>query len=97
MASTIQIRVDDDLKTKSDNLFRELGTDTTSAVRMFLAQAVANNGFPFEIKKRTANPYVALTEDEFMTKLETSRKHAEQGLVRDADEVISDMRNKYGL
>ena len=31
MASTIQIRVDDDLKTKSDNLFRELGTDTTSA------------------------------------------------------------------
>ena len=97
MASTIQIRVDDDLKTKSDNLFRELGTDTTSAIRIFLAQAVANNGFPFEIKKKIANPYVNLTEDEFLTKLDTSRKHAEQGLVRDADEVISDMRNKYGL
>ena len=97
MASTIQIRVDDDLKTKSDNLFRELGTDTTSAIRIFLAQAVANNGFPFEIKKKIADPYVTLTEDEFLTKLDTSRKHAEQGLVRDADEVISDMRNKYGL
>ena len=97
MASTIQIRVDDDLKTKSDNLFRELGTDTTSAIRIFLAQAVANNGFPFEIKKKIPNPYVTLTEDEFLTKLDTSRKHAEQGLVRDADEVISDMRNKYGL
>ena len=97
MASTIQIRVDDDLKTKADNLFRELGTDTTSAIRIFLAQAVANNGFPFEIKKKIANPYVTLTEDEFLTKLDTSRKHAEQGLVRDADEVISDMRNKYGL
>ena len=97
MARTIQIRVDDDLKTNSDNLFRELGTDTTSAIRIFLAQAVANNGFPFEIKKKTANPYVTLTEDEFLTKLDTSRKHAEQGLVRDADEVISDMRNKYGL
>ena len=97
MASTIQIRVDDELKTKSDNLFRELGTDTTSAVRMFLTQAVANNGFPFEIKKKTANPYVTLTEDEFMTKLEVSRKHAGQGLLRDADEVVSDMRKKYGL
>lgn len=97
MASTIQIRVDDDLKAKSDKLFRELGTDTTSAVRMFLTQAVANNGFPFEIKKKTANPYVTLTEDEFLDKLEVSRRHAEQGLVRDADEVISDMRDKYGI
>lgn len=97
MASTIQIRVDDDLKAKSDKLFRELGTDTTSAVRMFLTQAVANNGFPFEIKKKTANPYVTLTEDEFLDKLEVSRRHAEQGLVRDADEVISDIRDKYGL
>ena len=47
MSSTIQIRVDDDLKQKSDVLFRELGTDTTSAVRIFLTQAVAHNGFPF--------------------------------------------------
>ena len=30
MASTIQIRVDDDLKSKSDQLFKDLGTDTTS-------------------------------------------------------------------
>lgn len=28
MASTIQIRVDDDLKNKSDQLFKDLGTDT---------------------------------------------------------------------
>ena len=27
MASTIQIRVDDDLKNKSDQLFKDLGTD----------------------------------------------------------------------
>lgn len=40
MASTIQVRVDDDLKKKSDNLFKELGTDTTTAIRMFLTQAV---------------------------------------------------------
>ena len=34
MASTIQIRVDDDLKNKSDQLFKDLGTDTTSAIRI---------------------------------------------------------------
>ena len=49
--STIQVRVDDDLKSKADALFKELGTDTTSAIRMFLTQAVAYDGIPFEIKK----------------------------------------------
>ena len=36
MASTIQVRVDDDLKVKSDQLFKDLGTDMTTAIRMFL-------------------------------------------------------------
>lgn len=97
MASTIQLRVDDDLKTKSDDLFKALGTDTTTAIRMFLTQAVAVNGFPFAIRKKEPNPYEALSEKEMLNKLETSRKHADEGLCRDADEVIADMRAKYGL
>ena len=99
MSSTIQIRVDDDLKTKSDSLFKDLGTDTTSAIRMFLAQAVANNGFPFEIKRRTTemSPYAPLTEAELLDKLSVSRNHASEGKLRDAENVVADMRTKYGL
>ena len=97
MASTIQVRVDDDLKKKSDNLFKELGTDTTTAIRMFLTQAVAHNGFPFEIKRISENPYLPLSEEQLLQKLELSRKHAEQGQYRNADDVISDMRAKYRL
>lgn len=95
MASTIQVRVDDELKMKSDSLFKDLGTDTTTAIWIFLTQAVAANGFPFEIKKQPAiNPYTAITEDEMLDRLKKSR---EQGRSRDADAVISDMREKYGL
>ena len=97
MASTIQLRVDDDLKLKSDNLFKELGTDTTTAIRMFLTKAVSVNGFPFEVKKTTINPFVALSEEDILNKLETSRKHAEEGKYRNADDVIADMRDKYGI
>lgn len=97
MASTIQVRVDDDLKTKSDALFRDLGTDTTTAIRMFLTQALAVNGFPFEIKRANTNPYGALTEHEILDKLEKSREHAAQGMYQDAAEVSHDMRKKYGL
>ena len=97
MANTIQVRVDADLKAKSDALFKDLGTDTTSAIRMFLTQAVAVNGFPFEIKKMAANPYKGLTEQEFLGKLEKSREHAANGLYQDATEFSNDMRKKYGL
>lgn len=97
MASTIQVRVDDDIKTKADVLFKDLGMDTTTAIRIFLVQAIANDGFPFEIKKKTVNPYRTLSESEFMDKLETSRMHAKQGDYRDADDVIAEMRNRYGL
>ena len=95
MASTIQVRVEDELKAKSDSLFRALGTDTTTAIRMFLTQAVAVNGFPFEIKRRTeVNLYEPLSEEEMLAKLKVAR---EQGKFRDADDVISDMRSKYGI
>ncbi len=97
MTSTIQVRVDDDLKKKSDQLFKDLGTDTTSAIRIFLTQAVANNGFPFEIKRNVPNPYRGMSEDEILEKLERSRKSAAQGNYRSADAVVSDMREKYGL
>ena len=95
MASTIQVRVEDELKSKSDALFKDLGTDTTTAIRMFLTQAVAANGFPFEIKRQVeSNPYAPMTEAEMLAKLEKSR---ERGTFRDADLAVSDMRLKYGL
>ena len=99
MATTIQIRVEDDLKAKSDQLFKDLGTDTTTAIRIFLTQAIAHNGFPFEIKRpmSTQNPYTHLTEDEFLTKLEHSRIHADEGDYQDAGNMVAEMRSKYGL
>ena len=97
LASTIQIRVDDELKAASDKLFKDLGTDTTSAIRIFLTQALSANGFPFEIKRKNANPYETLTEAQLLAKLEQSRKNAATGMIRDADDVVSDMRDRYGL
>ena len=49
------------------------------------------------IKRNVQNPYMKLTEEQLLQKLELSRQHAEQGKYRDADDVISDMRGKYGL
>ena len=99
MASTVQVRIEDDLKAKSDQLFKDLGTDTTTAIRIFLTQAVAQNGFPFEIKRHTSvkNPFSYMTEDELMAKLERSRKNADEGNYKEAGNMVAEMRAKYGL
>ena len=68
-----------------------------STIRMFLTQAVANNGLPFEIKWVEHNPYTAMSEEMMLEKLEKSRVSASKGNYRSADAVIADMREKYGI
>ena len=47
--------------------------------------------------KAKSNALVQMIEEQMLQKLQTSRKQADQGLYRDADEVIADFRMKYGL
>ncbi len=45
----VSIRIDDDLKSRADVLFNELGLNMSTAVNMFFKQAVRQGGIPFEI------------------------------------------------
>jgi len=53
--ATMQIRIDDNLKTAADYLFTSLGLDTSTAVRMFIAASLENNGIPFKVKHKIDN------------------------------------------
>lgn len=96
--ATIQVRIDDDLKSKADSLFKELGTDTTSAIRMFLTQAIAYEGIPFEIKKLNKPTSLnAMTEEQILERLALSRTEAANGNYKEADSVLESIRAKYEL
>jgi len=43
--------MDDGMKVAADSLFSDLGLDTSTAVRMFIAAALEMNGIPFAIKR----------------------------------------------
>jgi len=61
--ATIQIRVDDGMKAAADSLFSDLGLDTSTAVRMFIAAALETNGLPFTVKRaRDKKPNAELRE-----------------------------------
>ena len=47
--ANINIRVDSDVKNKAQDVFSALGLDMTTAVNIFLRQAIRTNGIPFEL------------------------------------------------
>jgi DNA-damage-inducible protein J len=50
MAQTnLNVRVDEDIKKKADLLFADLGMNMTTAINVFLRQAIRKGGVPFEI------------------------------------------------
>ena len=64
---TIQTRVNDEIKSQADALFKDMGLTTTDAVRMFLVQCINHGGLPFTPmgKKPNAQTLAALeAEDE---------------------------------
>ena len=80
--ATIQIRVDDDIKTAVDSLFSSLGLDTSTAVRMFLSAALANDGIPFAVRHRQPNADLqeAITDTRSRRNLHGPYQNAEEAV-----------------
>lgn len=50
MASTVlQVRIDDELRRQTAEIFHRLGLDMSSAVRLFLRRVVEEQGLPFKM------------------------------------------------
>ncbi len=57
MQSTLlQVRVDEKTRSAAGSIFERLGIDLPTAVRMFLARTILENGIPFSMKLRPTAP-----------------------------------------
>jgi len=45
--TTLNIRIDEDLKKKATKTFASMGLDMSTAVKLFLNQTIKENGLPF--------------------------------------------------
>ena len=57
--TNMNIRTDVEVKDAAEQLFNELGLNLTTAVNMFLRQAIRTGGIPFDIKVNTPNEITA--------------------------------------
>ena len=85
----ITIRIDKDFKKEMDNLFKNLGINTTSAIMMFLKQCNREQGLPFvatmEVPNKRLLSALEESEDIISGKLETKRYKNFDDLIEDID------------
>ena len=74
MSKTIQLRVDDFLKSAADDLFISLGLDTSTAIRIFLTMSVETGGLPFDVKIPNASLKQAM--DDVLNKRNLSKPYS---------------------
>jgi DNA-damage-inducible protein J len=81
----VNIRIDDTLKEQGEKLFNTLGLSFSSAVNLFVSQAVRQGGIPFEITTRI-DPFYSETNMKILRK---SIQEANEGKLT-AHELIED-------
>lgn len=82
------IRIDEELKKESQELFASLGMDMTTAVNIFLRQAVKEHAIPF----RVGEPVPNYGTKEALNEIKDMRKHPERyKAYTDVDEMMKDI------
>lgn len=75
-AINMSFRVDKDLKEQADELFRNLGMNTSVALNMFLTQSVREQKIPFAVTMQSPEPSENLKEA--LRELEYAEQHPEE-------------------
>ena len=85
------ISLDSELKKSAQELFSDFGLDLTTAVTMFLKQAVREQRIPFEIKREVPNAQTRAALDEYYEMKAHPEKYKRYSSFQDTiDEVIDD-------
>lgn len=80
MATTLlQVRIDADTKKQADALFNDLGLDTSTAIRVFIKQALKNKAIPFSIQAKSEEQQEAFYNAENVAILKARYERAQKG------------------
>lgn len=61
--TSMTIRLNKSIKQQAQQLFSDLGIDMTTAINLFLRQAIQNNGLPFRICKNPNKTTISAIND----------------------------------
>ncbi len=88
-STNLNIRTDKNVKAEAERIFDALGLNMTTAVNIFLRQAIRENGIPFEVKLSVPNETTAsaIKEGRAMTYDDSAKGYSSMTDLRAALEV----------
>lgn len=92
MDATLQIRMDKELKSQVEALYRGMGTSFAEAVRIFAQQSLREGGMPFRPSLKT---WDELTQQEVDKKLAASMGEAASDQVYTQDQMDAIMMERF--
>ncbi len=83
--ATLSIRIDSDLKKRAEDMFADMGLNTSTAVNMFIHQVVRLGKIPFEVAADVSNKETLEAIDDVNNNKNLSKAYD------DMDELMRDL------
>ena len=97
--TNLNIRIDKEIKQQADQLFDEMGLSLSTAINIFVRQAIKNKGIPFRITTKDDEDSLSLYDLPFIRKkLAEAQVQANdpETVWLSREEVMGRYREKYG-
>ena len=97
MKTSVNIKMEENVRDESKALFAKMGLDMTTAVNMFLLAAIREKKIPFEISAVTTSDEEEQYEKFFAQKLRTAEAQEREGQMRSFDDFAKEVEGRYGI
>lgn len=95
MKVSVNIKMDEEVRDQAKDLFHQMGLDMTTAVNMFLIQAIREKAIPFQISTIDKQLYEEKLEQLIAEKINEANHKIENGKVRKFEEFAKEVSSKY--
>jgi len=97
--ANVNIRVDDAIKQRAENIFSELGLSMSAATSIFYRQVIRTGGIPFELKldqnKGIPLDLSRMTQEQIDAELQKGWDDYQAGRVVSAEQVRKNMEARF--
>ena len=97
MKTSVNIKMDEEVKDQAKKLFDELGLDMTSAVNIFLKTAIREQGIPFVLSATDQCKMQSELEKKLRLDIKTSEQEFKKGQGIPVEQAIAELNAKYGF
>lgn len=97
MKTSVNIKMDTEVRDSAKALFSELGLDMTTAINLFLRTAVKEQAIPFPIAATTSQKSEERFKSLILADIKNSEAEVAQGKAVDAEDALSVLGEKYAV